>query len=200
MTGLDHQKNIAHSRLHGACVVESRPGFKVLRGLCPGQFFAKSPKVGLAASDTYADDTGELTMAANPALLRNMLRTYGKQITTSRRLARYRRTLRAAGADDQVNISREARRRELVHKVAAEIVESLIVTGSENPVVTEIKKELEAAFRTKFSFVYPPEDQDLQIFKILGHNEAEEITGPERVRVLESLWNIALEKVDETML
>ena len=139
-------------------------------------------------------------MAANPALLRNMLRTYGKQITTSRRLARYRRTLRAAGADDQVDISREARRRELVHKVAAEIVESLIVTGSENPVVTEIKKELEAVFRTKFFFVYPPEDQDLQIFRILGHNEAEEITGPERVRVLESLWNIALDKVDETML
>lgn len=139
-------------------------------------------------------------MAANPALLRNVLRTYGRQITTSRRLARYRRTLKAAGAQDQVEISREAKRRELVHKVAAEIVESLIVTGSENPVVVDIKRDLEDAFRTKFHFAYPPEDQDLQIFRVLGENEAVEVTGPERVRVLETLWRIALEKVDETML
>jgi len=139
-------------------------------------------------------------MAANPALLRNMLRTYGRQITTARRLARYRRSLQAAGAQDQVEISREAKRRELVHKVAAEIVESLIVTGSENPVVVDIKKELETAFRTKFHFAYPPEDMDLQIFRVLGDNEAEEVTGAERVRILEKLWHIALEKVDETML
>jgi len=139
-------------------------------------------------------------MAANPALLRNMLRTYGRQITTSRRLARYRRSLRAAGAEDEVIISREAKRRELVHKVAAEIVESLIVTGSENPIVVDIKQDLEDAFRTKFLFAYPPEDQDLQIFKVLGDDEAIEVTGPERVRVLERLWHIALEKVDETML
>jgi len=139
-------------------------------------------------------------MAANPALIRNMLRTYGRQITTARRLARYRRTLRAAGAEDEVEISREAKRRELVHKVTAEIVESLIVTGSENPVVVDIKKELEAAYRTKFHFAYPPEEQDLQIFRVLGDNDAVEVTGAERVRVLETLWRIALEKVDETML
>jgi len=139
-------------------------------------------------------------MAANPALLRNMLRTYGRQITTSRRLARYRRSLKAAGAEDELLISREAKRRELVHKVAAEIVESLIVTGSENPVVEDIKKELERQFRSTFHFAYPPEDQDLQIFRVMGENDAVEVTGPERVRVLEKLWHIALEKVDETML
>ena len=139
-------------------------------------------------------------MAANPALLRNMLRTYGRQITTARRLARYRRSLQAAGAQDQVEISREAKRRELVQKVAAEIVESLIVTGSENPVVEDIKKELEAAFKMKFYFAYPPEDQDLQIFKVLSEKNAVEVTGSERVTILERLWHIALEKVDETML
>ncbi|WP_243312849.1 DVU0524 family FlgM-associated protein [Fundidesulfovibrio agrisoli] len=139
-------------------------------------------------------------MSANPALVRNMLRTYGRQATTARRLARYKRTLRAAGAEDQVAISREARRRELVHKVAAEIVESLIVTGSENPVVEDIKRELERTFKTAFIFAYPPEDQDLQIFKVLGENNAVEATGNERVRILEALWHIALEKVDETMI
>lgn len=139
-------------------------------------------------------------MAANPALLRNMLRTYGRQITTARRLARYHRTLRAAGAQDEVEISREARRRELVQKVTAEIVESLIVTGSDNPVVQDIKKGLESAFKTRFVFAYPPEEQDLQIFRLPGEGNAVEVTGAERVRVLEKLWRIALEKVDETML
>lgn len=139
-------------------------------------------------------------MAANPALLRNMLRTYGRQITTARRLARYHRTLRAAGAQDEVEISREARRRELVQKVTAEIVESLIVTGSDNPVVQDIKRGLESAFKTRFVFAYPPEEQDLQIFRLPGEGNAVEVTGAERVRVLEKLWRIALEKVDETML
>ena len=139
-------------------------------------------------------------MAANPALLRNMLRTYGRQVTTARRLARYRRSLQAAGAQDQIEISREAKRRDLVHKVAAEIVESLIVTGSDNPVVEDIIRELETAFRTKFLFAYPPEEQDLQIFRVPGENNAVEVTGAERVKVLEKLWHITLEKVDETML
>ena len=151
-------------------------------------------------ADKLSDERGDSEMAANPALLRNMLRTYGRQITTARRLARYRRSLKAAGAQDQVEISREAKRRELVQKVAAEIVESLIVTGSENPVVVDIKKELETAFKTKFYFAYPPEDQDLQIFKVIGEKNAVEVTGPERVSILERLWRIALKKVDETML
>lgn len=139
-------------------------------------------------------------MAANPALVRNMLRTYGKQVTTARRLARYRRSLRAAGAQDQVDISREAKRRELVHKVAAEIVESLIVTGTENPVVTDIKRELEREFKTRFLFAYPPDGEDMQIFRVLGENNLIEMTGQERVQVLERLWHIALATVDETML
>jgi hypothetical protein len=139
-------------------------------------------------------------VAANPALVRNMLRTYGRQVTTARRLARYRRSLKAAGAEDQVLISRDAKRRELVHKVTAEIVESLIVTGSDNPVVTDIKRELEDEYRTKFIFAYPPEEQDLQIFRVTEGGETMEMTGQERVAVLERLWHIALAKIDETML
>lgn len=129
-----------------------------------------------------------------------MLRTYGRQVTTARRLARYRRTLKAAGAVDQVTISRDAKRRELVHKVTAEIVESLIVTGSENPVVVEIKKELEKECRTRLLFAYPPEEQDLQIFRITDSGETSEVIGQERVAILERLWHIALAKIDETML
>jgi hypothetical protein len=140
------------------------------------------------------------SVAANPALVRNMLRTYGRQATTARRLARYRRSLRAAGAEDQVVISREAKRRELVHKVTAEIVESLIVSGSDNPVVQDIVRELEAQCRAKFIFAYPPEEQDLQIFRDEGQGVVVEIKGEERTAILEKLWHVALAMVDETML
>lgn len=139
-------------------------------------------------------------MAANPALVRNMLRTYGRQVTTARRLARYHRSLKAAGAEDEVAISREAKRRELVHKVAAEIVESLIVTGSENPVVEDIKRELEHEFKTRLFFAYPPEEQDLQIFRVASGKDPVEVTGQDRTHILERLWHLTLAKIDETML
>ena len=132
--------------------------------------------------------------------VRNMLRTYGKQATTARRLARYRRMLRAAGAEDEVTISREAKRRELVQRVAAEIVENLIVAGSENPVVADIKEQLEEEYGGSLIYAYPPEEQDLQIFAVDEQGRPVEIVGEHKADFLRRLWEVALEKVDETML
>jgi alkanesulfonate monooxygenase SsuD/methylene tetrahydromethanopterin reductase-like flavin-dependent oxidoreductase (luciferase family) len=129
-----------------------------------------------------------------------MLRTYGRQVTTSRRLARYRRTLQAAGMEDEVRISREAKRRELVGRVTAEIVENCIVTGSDTPVVEEIKADLEEELGYPLLFAYPPEDQELQIFRLDAKNGPAEIIGEEKAVVFKRLWELALEKVDETML
>jgi alkanesulfonate monooxygenase SsuD/methylene tetrahydromethanopterin reductase-like flavin-dependent oxidoreductase (luciferase family) len=132
--------------------------------------------------------------------VRNMLRTYGKQATTARRLARYRRMLRAAGAEDEVTISREAKRRELVERVTSEIMENLIVTGSENPVVADIKEQIETEFGERFLYAYPPEEQDLQIYVLRDDAPPEELLGEHRAIFLQKLWQVALEKVDETML
>lgn len=139
-------------------------------------------------------------MTALPYQVRAMLRTYGRQVTTARRLARYRRSLRAAGAEDEVRISREAKRRELVGRVAAEIVENCIVTGSDTPVVEEIKAELEEELGYPLVFAYPPEEQEMQLFRMNAGREPEEIVGEEKARVVKRLWELALEKVDETML
>ncbi len=139
-------------------------------------------------------------MTAFPYQVRAMLRTYGRQVTTARRLARYRRSLRAAGAEDEVRISREAKRRELVGRVAAEIVENCIVTGSDTPVVEEIKAELEEELGYPLVFAYPPEEQEMQLFRMNAGREPEEIVGEEKARVVKRLWELALEKVDETML
>lgn len=138
-------------------------------------------------------------LTAIPYQVRAMLRTYGRQVTTARRLARYRRSLAAAGAEDEVRISREAKRRELVGRVAAEIVENCIVTGSDTPVVEDIKAELEEELGYPLVFAYPPQEQDMQIFRD-GPDGPEELTGELKTAVFKRLWELALEKVDETML
>jgi hypothetical protein len=150
-----------------------------------------------------SDNTNEKelnALTAIPYQVRAMLRTYGRQVTTARRLARYRRSLRVAGAEDEVRISREAKRRELVGRVAAEIVENCIVTGSDTPIVEEIKAELEEELGFPLLFAYPPEEQEMQIFRFDADNGPEELVGEEKAEVFKRLWELALEKVDETML
>jgi hypothetical protein len=139
-------------------------------------------------------------VTALPYQVRAMLRTYGRQVTTARRLARYRRSLVAAEAEDDVRISREAKRRELVGRVAAEIVENCLVTGSDTPVVEEIKAELEEELGFPLLFAYPPEDQEMRIFMVRDASGPEELTGEAKAATFKRLWELALEKVDETML
>jgi len=129
-----------------------------------------------------------------------MLRTYGKQITTARRLARYRKMLRAADGEDEAVISREAKRRDLVHRVTTEIIENLLTTGSDTPVAAELIEELSEEVGHPLVFAYPPEEQELQIFKMLGDGQAQEATPEEKGAIFERLWRLALEKVDDTML
>jgi len=139
-------------------------------------------------------------LTATPYPVRAMLRTYGRQVTTSRRLARYRRSLQAGEDEDEARISREAKRRELVGRVAAEIVENCIVTGSDTPVVEDIKADLEEELGFPLVFAYPPEDQEMRIFKVMPESEPEAIDGEERAAIMRRLWELALGKVDETML
>ena len=131
--------------------------------------------------------------------VRNMLLQYDRQLVNARRLARFKRSLRAAGAEDEVTISREAKRRELVERVAREIVENLVITGSDNPIVADIRRRLEKEFAQKLQFTYPPADEDLQIFKDTGQGQ-EEVTSDEKVMILNRLWAITLDRVDHTML
>jgi hypothetical protein len=138
-------------------------------------------------------------VSVNAFQTKTMLRTYGRQITTAKRLARYQRALQAAGAQDQVNISREAKRGELVHKVATEVIENLLIEGSDNTVVRGILDRLQAELGEKLVFDYPPMEQELRVFRVRG-DLAQELAPGERAALLERLWRITLETVDETML
>lgn len=138
-------------------------------------------------------------MLVNPYQIRTMLRTYGKQLVNARRLARFQRLMRTGG--DETTISREARRAALVDKVAKEIIDNLLVTGAENPLVGEIRAELEERFGGRLLFEYPFMEQDLQILRETGDaNGATPLSAEEMGEVLSALWEITTKKVDETML
>jgi len=141
-------------------------------------------------------------LTATPYPVTAMLRTYGRQATTARRLARYRRSLTPElppGADEEARMAREAKRRDLVRRVAAEIVENCIVTGSDAPVVGDIKAELEAEIGHSLLFTYPPEELEMRIFRVEDSGPVP-IEGEARTNLLRRLWELALEKVDDTML
>lgn len=129
--------------------------------------------------------------------IRNMLLGYDKQLTTARRLARYRRSLGLSGEEEQ--IPREVKRKQLVERVAREIVENLIISGSDNPIVTDIKEILELSFNERLYFDFPPTESELSIYR---ETEAgpQEVSDEEKGKILNRLWAITLDKVNETML
>ncbi len=134
------------------------------------------------------------TSSAN---VRTMLRTYGKQLTNAKRLARFRQALGEARPLDEVD--RQTKRRELVERIAREVIENLIVSSTPSPVVTAILDQIEGEFGYPFLFEYPVDGTDVIILRNTPGGP-QEVTGPERNRVMRRLWEIALSKVDDTML
>ncbi len=128
-----------------------------------------------------------------------MLRTYGKQLSSAKRLARFRRALRISESQDAVTISRQARRREMVEKISREIIENLIVSGTENPVVTDIVDQLEMDFGERYFFEYPLDGGDVQILKETPDGVVD-LPPADKAQVMNRLWEITLDKVDATML
>lgn len=138
-------------------------------------------------------------MLALPADVRIMLKTYGKQLSSAKRLARFRHALRMSQAQDLVSISQQAKRRELVERVAREIMENLIVNGEGNPVVGEILERLTAQTGWPVIFEYPLDGGDLRVLRETPEGPLE-LAPEDKARLMQALWEITLAKVDETML
>jgi hypothetical protein len=131
--------------------------------------------------------------------VRNMLRQYERQLLNARRLARYRMALRLAQGEEEAPEPREVHRRRLVEKVARELYEHLLFTGSENPVAESIRRELSVSAGAHLQFQYAPGEAALQLVRE-GSSGPEEVSPHEKARLLDTLWRITLAKVDETML
>ena len=143
---------------------------------------------------------------------RNMLLQYDRQLVAAPRLARIRpgvepgtpepapeRQLGEGAAELDGETPAEARRRVLVEHVARELLENLLFTGSENPVVQEVRRELDHRLNGRFSFWYPPGEVDVRIVRESPEGPRE-LSDEERREVLTELWDITLAKVDATML
>lgn len=128
--------------------------------------------------------------------MRNMLHQYGRQLVTSRRLARYHHVLRQAEGSEPP-IPEDVRRWVMVERVSRELFENLLFTGNDNPVVEEVRKELVKTLGEELSFYYPPGQLELTIVK---DGSPGPVSVEERERILNQLWNIILARVDATML
>lgn len=138
-------------------------------------------------------------MVVYPVNVRLMLRTYGKQLTNAKRLARFRRALVASGAQDMVDFSREAKRRELVDRIAQEVVENLLVNGQGNPVVASVQEALERELGERVIFDYPLDGSEVQILRQTPEGPTE-VPQDEKMHIMRKVWEITLATVDATML
>jgi hypothetical protein len=129
---------------------------------------------------------------------RRMLLRYSRQLVAARRLARYDRLVGREGTVD--NAVRKARRRVLIERVAREIMESLIFSGSENSVVQEVRGRLSAELGEELVFRYPPDDLDFKIFRSRVEGGETELAPGEKQEVMGRLWDVTLKTVDATML
>ena len=138
-------------------------------------------------------------MTVNPFLVKNVVRTYDQHQEAGRRIARFKKYMDRGGQQDSVSISKEAKRRQLVEKVAGEIVDNLIGSDSTNPVVRDIKQQLMKEFGGDMVFRYPSDGSGLQVLK-KGEKGVAELTNGEKDAFMRRLWEIALSRVNETML
>ena len=137
-------------------------------------------------------------MTVKSFYVRAMLRQYDKQLIAGRRISRYMGLSRAQDGDESAT-SPSVKRQAMIERVSREIVENLIFVGSPNPIVQEIKEELEKALNMKLTFTFPVGMMDMQILKETPNGQ-EPVSGSELGEVLDKLWEITLDKVSATML
>ena len=142
-------------------------------------------------------NSGENIIVSIPSFyFRNMLLQYDRQLVTARRLARLKAELRERMP---AAVPTETKRRVMVEHVARELLDNLLFTGSDNPVVREVRQELNRTLHGEYSFRYPPGEVDVRIFRE-EPDGSRELTSEERKHILAALWDITLAKVDATML
>ncbi|MCT4534247.1 DVU0524 family FlgM-associated protein [Halodesulfovibrio sp.] len=148
-------------------------------------------------------------MTVKSFYVQNMLRKYKKQITSAQLIARAGGSARILQNQDYQDgdaqlsdINRkllDKNRQRLVERVAREVYENLLFSGSNNPIVEEIKTQLEIDIGFSVLFRHPFPNLSLQIYKESEFGPIK-LSGDEKEDVLNKLWAISLDKVNATML
>ncbi len=126
-----------------------------------------------------------------------MLLQYGRQLVAARRLARYEQMIgRQTVGPEEAAVQRRA----MVERIAREIMENLIFSGSDNPVVREVQETLNRETGSEHIFRYPPGGLDMQVFRVTPEGAEEELGPGDRQALMARLWDVTLRTVDATML
>lgn len=135
-------------------------------------------------------------MSMKSFYVRKMLLQYDNQLIADRRVRRHMQLLNIGKEQD---VSPSQKRMIMVERVAQEVFENLLFTGSENPVVKDVQKSLEMEKGEKFRFKFPPAKLEFEIYRETETGFVK--VGPEETSgLLNRLWDITLEKVNDTML
>ncbi len=135
---------------------------------------------------------------ATMARMRIMLQGYEQQLLAARRLARFRVNRRLAAGEDPNDPDPSVNRRAMVEKVFNDTEDTEIYTGSDNPVVEDIRKELGKEVGQEVQFTYPPGGR----LRIVGQGpDGLEALPADKLRASRNaLWRITRQKISESML
>lgn len=145
-------------------------------------------------------------MAITSYQVQNILRTYAKQLSRGQRLARNRQSA-GPSPRDQVNISIEARRKQVIEKITAEIVANL---GARLPGLGQGLGGVEEQALAQLSEEYG-QTLDLKqdgstgqlLFTVVDPNMGEvvqTIDADESARLQERLYTITQQIIDDNMI
>lgn len=127
-----------------------------------------------------------------------MHKSYNTQLMMARRLARFRLKARLAEGLNPDDPDPSIKRKDFVKRVAAELYESMVFTGNENPVVEEIRQELCKALHKEVEFTYPPGGRLYIVAREAG--VARPLTPQESRKAMDYLKTITDAAVDRNML
>ncbi len=142
-------------------------------------------------------------MGNNNIQFRIMQKQYELQMLTARRLARYhRKRLQETGEDYP---DPDEQREIAVKRVAQELYERLIFTGSDNPMVDDITEKLGTALGSDVVMTYPApaplREEHLRLLRMPDSKQQTPtpLSDAEQSKALHLLWKITLQTVDESM-
>lgn len=136
-------------------------------------------------------------MSNSFAKIQNILQQYNRQQYKTKQLAKLRESMpQRPQQGDRVSLSQQGRRQQLVEDIAQEIIHNLLVSGSTNPMVQEVKAELESEVGRPLLFQFLPKENRLDVRKDNG----ERVSAEEEEHILQRLWDLTRQKVDETMM
>ncbi|GAU09629.1 DVU0524 family FlgM-associated protein [Desulfoplanes formicivorans] len=140
-------------------------------------------------------------MIIHSYMLKNMMRSYDRQLGNGQRLERIKKHLSPllTQEGDQEDDHGQTKRDQLVQQISREIMDNLLGSGSTNPIVQEIKEELDREFPEKLFFSYGASDKELKILR--STEQGVTVLSPEdRAQVMTRIEEITRDKVSRTLI